>query len=85
VSNAWVTALYVLGVDRPRILGAGSALLLRAACLAVAVLAGVAGGTAAAIAAVVGEVLLVAVFAVLVRRSYRRAGLAADVLEEAPR
>ena len=85
VSNAWVTALYVLGVDRPRILGAGSALLLRAGCLAVAVLAGVAGGTAAAIAAVVGEVLLVAVFAVLVRGSYRRAGLAVDVLEEAPR
>ncbi|MCJ1688118.1 hypothetical protein [Rathayibacter sp. VKM Ac-2927] len=79
VSNAWVTALYVLGADRRRILGAGAALLLRAACLAIAVLAGVAGGTAAALAAVVGEVLLVGAFAVVLHDSYRRAGGPPDV------
>ncbi|MCJ1673762.1 hypothetical protein MT355_10905 [Rathayibacter sp. VKM Ac-2929] len=79
VSNAWVTALYVLGADRRRILGAGAALLLRAACLAIAVLAGVAGGTAAALAAVVGEVLLVGAFAVVVHDAYRRAGGPPDV------
>ena len=78
VSNAWVTALYVLGVDRRRVLGAGAALLLRAVCLAVAILAGVAGGLAAAIAAVAGEVLLVVLFAAVLRGAYASAGTTAD-------
>lgn len=71
ISNTWVTVLYVRSMDRARVASSAIALGLRALCVAVLILAGVAGGVAAAVAAALAEVLLVACFAVILYRRRR--------------
>lgn len=72
ITNTWVTALYVRGVDFGRIRSTALALLLRLAILMLLVALQVDGAVSAALAAVVGEVLLVALFAPLAHPSARR-------------
>ena len=67
ITNTWVTALYVRRVDFGRIRANAFALLLRLATLLLLVAWGLDGAVSAALAAVIGEVLLVTLFAPLVR------------------
>lgn len=69
VTNVWVTVLYVRGVDSARIAVSAIALAVRLGVLVALVACRVDGAMAAAIAAVMGEVLLVAFFARLMRIS----------------
>ena len=69
MTNVWVTVLYVRRADVARIAANAVALVLRLLLLISLVAWHVGGDLAAAIAAVCGEVLLVGLFARLVRVS----------------
>lgn len=69
ITNTWVTALYVRGADVGRIRANALALALRLAVLLLLVAWHLDGAVAAAIAAVIGEGLLVTLFAPLMRVS----------------
>lgn len=67
ITNTWVTALYVRGVDIGRIRANALALALRLAVLLLLVAWHVDGAVSAALAAVIGEGLLVSLFVPLMR------------------
>lgn len=67
ITNTWVTALYVRGVDVGRIRANTLALVLRLAVLLLLVAWHLDGAVSAALAAVIGEGLLVSLFAPLMR------------------
>lgn len=68
IDNAWTTILYVQRRDRPRITWAGIALVVKLGSLALLVQLGVTGYFAAAIGAVLAEIVLVQAYTRLVAR-----------------